>query len=206
MTDEIIKIKQLVNNLNVYRNAYYNESKSIISDYEYDMLFDELKELEDKTGFILSNSPTQTVGYEPISKFEKVVHTVPMLSLDKTQDINKFIEFCSKNNVLLMHKLDGLTCRLIYEDGKLIQANTRGDGTKGDIITNNAKCFDNIPLTISIKDRITLTGEAIMTRDIFEEIRKNNPDKDYKNPRNLTSGTVKQLDPNTVKERHISWV
>jgi DNA ligase (NAD+) len=170
------------------------------------MLFDELKELEDKTGFILSNSPTQTVGYEPISKFEKVVHTVPMLSLDKTQDINKFIEFCSKNNVLLMHKLDGLTCRLIYEDGKLVQANTRGDGTKGDIITTNAKCFENVPLTIPIKDNITLTGEAIMTRDIFEEIKKNNPDKDYKNPRNLASGTVKQLDPNIVKERHISWV
>ena len=206
MNDDILRIKQLVKELNIHRNAYYNESNSTISDYEYDMLFDELKELEDKTGFILSNSPTQTVGYEPISKFEKVVHTTPMLSLDKTQDIDKFIEFCSKNEVMLMHKLDGLTCRLTYKDGKLVQANTRGDGVKGDIITNNAKCFENVPLTISIKDEITLTGEAIMTRDVFEEIKKNNPDKDYKNPRNLASGTVKQLDPNIVKERHISWV
>ena len=206
MEDNILKIKRLVNELNLYRNAYYNESRSIISDYEYDILFDELKELEDKTGFILSNSPTQTVGYEPISKFEKVVHTTPMLSLDKTQDINKFIEFCSKNEVVLMHKLDGLTVRLVYEDGKLIQANTRGDGITGDDITTNAKCFDNIPLTITNKEHITLTGEAIMTRDVFETIKKNNPDNEYKNPRNLASGTLKQLNPNIVKERHIKFV
>ena len=206
MEDNILKIKRLVNELNMYRNAYYNESKSIVSDYQYDTMFDELKRLEDETGFIMSNSPTQTVGYEPISKFEKVKHTTPMLSLDKTQDINKFIEFCGKNEVVIMHKLDGLTVRLVYEDGKLIQANTRGDGITGDDITTNAKCFDNIPLTITNKEHITLTGEAIMTRDVFETIKKNNPDSDYKNPRNLASGTLKQLNPNIVKQRHIKFV
>lgn len=206
MEDNILKIKRLVNELNLYRNAYYNESRSIISDYQYDTMFDELKRLEEETGFIMSNSPTQTVGYEPISKFEKVTHTTPMLSLDKTQDINKFIEFCSKDKVVLMHKLDGLTVRLVYEDGKLIQANTRGDGITGDDITTNAKCFDNIPLTITNKEHITLTGEAIMTRDVFETIKKNNPDNEYKNPRNLASGTLKQLNPNIVKERHIKFV
>ena len=206
MEDNILKIKRLVGELNIYRNAYYNESRSIVSDYQYDTMFDELKRLEEETGFIMSNSPTQTVGYEPISKFEKVKHTTPMLSLDKTQDINKFIEFCSKNEVVIMHKLDGLTVRLEYEDGKLIQANTRGDGITGDIITTNAKCFDNIPLTITNKEHITLTGEAIMTRDVFETIKKNNPDSDYKNPRNLASGTLKQLNPNIVKERHIKFV
>ena len=206
MEDNILKIKKLVDELNIYRNAYYNESKSIITDYQYDTMFDELKKLEDETGFILSNSPTQSVGYEPISKFEKVIHTVPMLSLDKTQDINTFIEFCRKNDVLLMHKLDGLTIRLTYDNGKLIQAETRGDGIKGDIITNNAKCFDNIPLSITNKNKITLTGEAIMDYNTFEEIKKNNPDSNYKNPRNLASGTVKNLDANIVKERHIKFI
>ena len=206
MEDNILKIKRLVNELNIYRNAYYNESKSIISDYQYDTMFDELKKLEDETGFILSNSPTQSVGYEPVSKFEKVIHTVPMLSLDKTQDINAFIEFCRKNDVLLMHKLDGLTIRLTYDGGKLIQANTRGDGAKGDIITNNAKCFENIPLTIANKNKIIIDGEAIMDYSTFEEIKKNNPDSNYKNPRNLASGTVKNLDANVVKERHIKFI
>ena len=205
--DKILRIKTLVNELNVYRDSYYNESKSIISDYEYDKLFDELTELENETRFILSNSPTQTVGYEVNSKFEKVVHTTPLLSLDKTQDTNEFINFCSKNPVLLMHKLDGLTIKLTYENGELVQACTRGNGEEGDDITLNAKYFENIPLRIPNNNKITLIGEAIITRDDFEKINSELEEKDrFKNPRNLASGSVKQLDTQIVKQRHIKFI
>lgn len=207
MEFNISRIKSLVFKLNVYRNAYYNESRSIISDYEYDKLFDELKELEEGTGFVLSNSPTQTVGYVVNDKFAKVQHTKPLLSLDKTQDIQKFIEFCSVSPVLLMWKVDGLTIKLHYNDGRLVQASTRGNGTEGDDITTNAKYFENIPLTIPINDNIIIEGEAIITKDDFVKINANLPeDKKFKNARNLASGSVKQLDTQIVKSRHIKFL
>ena len=207
MNDKIIKIKQLTNQLNMYRNEYYNNSNSVISDYEYDQLFDELKALEDSTGFYMSNSPTHTVGYPVNSKFNKVVHKEPLLSLDKTQDIVEFIEFCSKSEVLLMHKLDGLTIQLTYDNGELIQAVTRGDGTSGDDITTNAKYFSNIPLTVSNKNKFTIKGEAIINKDTFNIINNKLKDADkFKNPRNLASGTVKQLDTKIVSQRNVEFV
>lgn len=203
----VMRIKNLVSKLNAYRNAYYNESKSIISDYEYDKLFDELKDLEESTGFIMSNSPTQNVGYPVATGFDKVTHTIPLLSLDKTQYINKFIEFCDKNEVVLMHKLDGLTIKLTYKEGKLYQASTRGNGTEGDDITENAKYFENIPITVTNTSDFTITGEAIMTKDVFDKINNNlDEDKKYKNARNLASGTVKNLDTKVVKDRHIKFI
>ena len=207
MNDKILKIKQLTEQLNKCRNEYYNNSNSIISDYEYDMLFDELKSLEDSTGFYLSNSPTHSVGYPVNSKFDKVVHNKPLLSLDKTQDINEFIKFCSKSEVLLMHKLDGLTIHLTYDNGKLIQAVTRGDGETGDDITINAKYFGNIPLTVSNKNKFTITGEAVIDKITFDNINKTLDDADkFKNPRNLASGTVKQLDTKIVSQRNIKFI
>lgn len=207
MNDNIIKIKQLTNKLNMYRNEYYNNSNSVISDYEYDQLFDELKALEDSTGFYMSNSPTHTVGYPVNSKFNKVVHKEPLLSLDKTQDMAEFIKFCSKSEVLLMHKLDGLTIQLTYDNGELIQAVTRGDGTSGDDITTNAKYFSNIPLTVDNKNKFTIKGEAIINKDTFNIINNKLKDEDkFKNPRNLASGTVKQLDTKIVSQRNVEFV
>jgi DNA ligase (NAD+) len=203
----ILQIKNLVNRLNVYRDAYYNESKSIVSDYEYDKLFDELIELENKTGFIMSNSPTQTVGYPVAETFNKVIHDVPLLSLDKTQNILDFISFCKKNDVLLMHKLDGLTIELIYNQGELVQASTRGNGIEGDDITENAKYFDNIPLKVNYKKSFKVIGEAIITKDVFERINKHlSDDKKFKNARNLASGTVKNLNTKIVSDRHIKFI
>ena len=207
MNDKIIKIKQLTSQLNMYRNEYYNNSNSVISDYEYDQLFDELKALEDSTGFYMSNSPTHTVGYPVNSKFNKVIHKEPLLSLDKTQDMAEFIKFCSKSEVLLMHKLDGLTIQLTYDNGELIQAVTRGDGTSGDDITTNAKYFSNIPLTVSNKNKFTIKGEAIINKDTFNIINNKLKDEDkFKNPRNLASGTVKQLDTKIVSQRNVEFV
>ena len=207
MNDKILKIKQLTNQLNEYRNEYYNNSNNTISDYEYDMLFDELKVLEDETGFYMSNSPTHTVGYPVNSKFDKVTHNKPLLSLDKTQDINEFIKFCSKSEVLLMHKLDGLTIHLTYDNGELIQAVTRGDGETGDDITTNAKYFSNIPLTVSNKNKFTVTGEAIIDKITFDNINNTLDDiNKFKNPRNLASGTVKQLDTKIVSQRNIKFI
>ena len=207
MNNDIIKIKQLTSQLNMYRNEYYNNSNSVISDYEYDQLFDELKALEDSTGFHMSNSPTHTVGYPVNSKFNKVVHKEPLLSLDKTQDMAEFIKFCSKSEVLLMHKLDGLTIQLTYDNGELIQAVTRGDGTSGDDITTNAKYFSNIPLTVDNKNKFTIKGEAIINKDTFNIINNKLKDEDkFKNPRNLASGTVKQLDTKIVSRRNVEFV
>lgn len=207
MNDKIIKIKQLTSQLNMYRNEYYNNSNSVISDYGYDQLFDELKALEDSTGFYMSNSPTHTVGYPVNSKFNKVVHKEPLLSLDKTQDMTEFIKFCSKSEVLLMHKLDGLTIQLTYDNGELIQAVTRGDGTSGDDITTNAKYFSNIPLTVSNKNKFTIKGEAIINKDTFNIINNKLKDEDkFKNPRNLASGTVKQLDTKIVSQRNVEFI
>lgn len=205
--EKINRIKYLTNQLNIYRDSYYNKSVSIISDYEYDCLFDELKNLETETNFMLSNSPTQTVGFPVNSKFDKVIYDTPLLSLDKTQIIDEFIKFCIKSDVILMHKLDGLTIKLTYSDGKLIQASTRGNGVEGDDITENAKYFSNIPLSIPITHKVSVIGEAIITRDDFENINSAlSNDKKFKNPRNLASGSVKQLDTKIVKDRHIKFI
>ena len=205
--DKIKRIKELVSKLNTYRNAYYNNSESQISDYEYDNLFDELKQLEDETGMIMSNSPTQTVGYEVKSKLEKVKHSHPMLSLDKTKSVDDLRTFAGSNDCVLSLKMDGLTVLLTYENGELIQAETRGNGEEGELITHNAKVFENIPLHIKYTGRLEIEGEAIITYPDFENINsKLSEDEKYKNPRNLVSGSVRQLDSNVAAQRHIKFI
>lgn len=205
--DKVNRIKELVSQLNTYRNAYYNNSESQISDYEYDNLFDELKSLENETGVIMSNSPTQTVGYEVKSKLEKVKHSHPMLSLDKTKSVEDLKDFIDKKDGLLSLKMDGLTILLTYENGELVQAETRGNGEEGELVTHNARVFENIPLHIDYKKRFEIEGEAIITYPDFEEINsKLSEDEKYKNPRNLVSGSVRQLDSNIAAQRHIKFI
>lgn len=205
--DKVKRIKELVSQLNTYRNAYYNNSESQISDYEYDNLFDELKQLEDETGVIMSNSPTQTVGYEVKSKLEKVKHSHPMLSLDKTKSVEDLIGFAGDKDCLLSLKMDGLTVLLTYENGELVQAESRGNGEIGELITHNAKVFTNIPLNIEYKGRLEVEGEAIITYPDFEKINsKLSEDDKYKNPRNLVSGSVRQLDSNIAAQRYIKFI
>ena len=155
------KIKQLLDYLNLQRNAYYNENSPNISDAEYDRIFDELVELEKQTGFILSNSPTQTVGYTPISELPKVKHPVPLLSLDKTKQVQDLISFAGKQPVLFMLKLDGLTTKLVYENGTLVEASTRGDGEIGELITHNIPAYVDVPLSIPYKGRLVMEKENL---------------------------------------------
>lgn len=205
--DKINRVKELVHQLNIYRDSYYNNSDSQISDYEYDTLFDELKQLESETGCIMSDSPTQTVGYEVKSVLEKHRHSHAMLSLDKTKSVSDLIKFARDRDCLLMHKLDGLTVLLTYEDGVLTLAETRGNAEEGEIITHNAKVFKNIPLTIPYKGHFEIEGEAIITYGDFEKINSKLPDdKKYKNPRNLVSGSVRQLNSSIAANRNIQFI
>ena len=201
------RIKELTKMLNEYRNAYYNESESIISDYEYDKLYDELEKLENETGLSFANSPTKTVGFQVKSELEKIKHSHPMLSLDKTKSVDDLKKFAGHKDCILSLKMDGLTCLLTYENGGLVQAETRGNGDIGELITHNANVFENIPLTIEYKGHFEIEGEAIITYDDFEKINKVLPeDKKYKNPRNLVSGSVRQLDNRIAAQRHIKFV
>lgn len=202
------KIKQMVQELNYYRDCYYNKSESKISDYEYDKLYDELQKLEKQTGFILSNSPTQTVGYDVVSELKKVKHSHPMLSLDKTKSITDIEKFVGDKDCVLMCKMDGLTVLLTYEDGELVQGETRGNGEIGELITHNVRVFENIPLHIDLKGHVEFEGEAIITYTDFDKINESISDENerYKNPRNLVSGSVRQLDSNIAKNRHIQFV
>lgn len=201
-------MEELVLELNKYRDAYYNQQTSLISDYEYDKLFDELKRLEDSTGIILANSPTQTVGYEVKSELAKVKHSHPMLSLDKTKSEDDLKKFAGDKDCILSLKMDGLTVLLTYENGELIQAETRGNGEEGEIITHNAKVFDNLPIHINYDGHLEVEGEAIITYRDFEKINSmiENPNDKYKNPRNLASGSVRQLDSKIAAQRHIKFV
>ena len=171
--DKTKRIKQLTKLLNEYRDAYYNRGESIISDYDYDNLFDELQKLEEETGIILSNSPTQTVGYEVKSQLEKVKHSHPMLSLGKTKSVNDLIKFSNGKDCIISLKMDGLTVLNTYDNGGLIQSETRGDGEEGELITHNAKVFDNLPLQINNTHRFEIEGEAIITKNDFELINSN---------------------------------
>ena len=204
---KVERIKWLVRELNKHRDAYYNDSRPTISDEEYDKMFDELQSLEKDTGIIMSNSPTQTVGYEVKSELQKVKHSHPMLSLDKTKSEDDLIKFAGDKDCILSLKMDGLTASLTYVDGKLTKAETRGNGEVGEDITHNAKVFENIPLTIDYKGRFEIEGEAIITYNDFEKINNTLPeDKKYKNPRNLVSGSVRQLDSGIAAKRHIKFI
>ena len=168
----------------------------MVSDAEYDALFDKLKQMEQESGIVLSNSPTKTVGYEIKSKLTKVKHDIPLLSLDKTKNTDDLIKFIKANPCLMMFKYDGLTVELIYNEGSLVQASTRGDGFTGEDITHNAKTFKNIPLSIPYKGFLRVVGEAIIHKQDFQIINDNLPagEKPYANARNLVSGSVRQLD------------
>lgn len=207
LMDKVKRIKELVEQLNEYRDAYYNEARSDVSDAEYDRLFDVLSELENETGVVYTNSPTQSVGYEVKSELEKVEHSHPMLSLDKTKSVDDLVKFAGDKDCILSLKMDGLTCLLTYENGELVQAETRGDGEIGELITHNARVFDNIPLSIDYKGHFEIEGEAIITYDDFNKINEFLPeDKKYKNPRNLASGSVRQLDSKIAAQRHIKFI
>lgn len=205
--EKVKRIKELVKQLNEYRDAYYNEARPVISDVEYDKLFDELSELEKETGVVYTNSPTQTVGYVVKSELKKVKHSHPMLSLDKTKSVDDLVKFAGDKDCILSLKMDGLTCLLTYENGELVQGETRGDGEIGELITHNARVFENIPLTIDYKGHFEIEGEAIITYDDFEKINDGlSEDKKYKNPRNLASGSVRQLDSKIAAQRHIKFI
>ena len=196
------RVTELVSVLNHYRHEYYNLTKPSVSDAVYDKLFDKLAALEQKTGIILSNSPTQTVGYAPVSALRKVRHNIPLLSLDKTKQTDDLVSMITVAPALLMLKLDGLTVKLCYENGKLIQASTRGDGEVGEEVTHNIPAFCNVPLKIPHKGKLTITGEGLIHTDDFEQM-KDSEGKDIKNARNLAAGSIRLLDPSVCKGRYV---
>ncbi len=205
--EKVERIKELTKELNKYRDSYYNDSKSLISDYEYDNLYDELQKLEDETGLSFANSPTKTVGYEVKSELKKVKHEYPMLSLDKTKSVDDLNKFVGDKEAIIMLKLDGLTVAITYENGMMVKAETRGDGAVGELITFNAKTFVNLPTTIPYKKKLVVFGEAVITYDNLKKINASLPDSEkYKNPRNLVSGSVRQLNSKTCAERNVKFV
>ena len=205
--NKIQRIRELVELLNHYRNEYYNNSNSEISDFEYDTLFDELSMLESETGFIMATSPTQTIGYEVKSELTKVKHNHPMLSLDKTKSIGDIVKFLGNQDGICMAKMDGLTCSLRYVNGELVSAETRGDGETGEDILHCAKTIKNIPLKIECMDELIVDGEVIISYDDFEKINVTLPeDKRYKHPRNLASGSIRQLDSSVAAQRNMQFV
>lgn len=207
MDEKILRMKELVELLSRAGRAYYQESREIMSNFDYDKLYDELLFLEKETGVVLSGSPTQKVGYEVLSELPKETHEAPMLSLDKTKSVDDLGEWLGEQEGLLSWKLDGLTIVLTYEDGRLVKAVTRGNGEIGEVITPNARVFANIPLTIGFKGQLVLRGEAIIRYSDFERINAEIEDVDarYKNPRNLCSGSVRQLNSEITAQRSVNF-
>ncbi len=208
MTDKN-KILNLINTLNNASHAYYNLDDSIMSDFEYDKLYDELVALEKATSIVMSNSPTHRVGFDIVDKFTRVEHKSPMLSLDKTKSYDELVSFLGENVGLLSWKLDGLTVVLEYKNGELVSGVTRGNGTVGEDITHNAKVFANIPLKLNAPSNITVRGEAIIDYETFQEINDKlilKGDEPYKNPRNLCSGSVRQLNSKITSDRKVKFI
>ena len=199
------RMKELVELLNKAGKAYYQEDREIMSNYEYDKLYDELEVLEKETGITLAGSPTVSVGYEAVNALPKETHETPMLSLDKTKEIEVLKNFVGNQKTVLSWKMDGLTIVLTYQDGKLKKAVTRGNGIVGEVITNNAKVFKNVPLQIAYQGELILRGEAIISYSDFEKINEQIEDVDakYKNPRNLCSGSVRQLNNEITAKRNV---
>lgn len=205
--DKIERIKELVEILNGASDAYYNSGKTIMSDEEFDVKLEELKTLETETGLILSNSPTHNVGAKILSKQDKVIHEVPMLSLDKLHTVEDLADWAGDDNCYLSLKLDGLSTRLVFDNGMLIEASTRGDGETGSDILEHIKCYDNVPTTISYKNRLVIDGESLILYDDFNRINSELPeDKQFANTRNLASGTLANLDTSVTKSRHMKFV
>ena len=203
--DKKARIKELVEILNKAAKSYYVDAVEIMPNIEYDKLYDELVKLEKETNVVLSNSPTQNVGYETASELPKKAHESPMLSLDKTKSVTELEDWLGDNEALLSWKMDGLTIVLTYIGGELVEAVTRGNGIIGEVITNNAKNFQNVPLKIEYKGELILRGEAVIKYSDFKRINESIIDADakYKNPRNLCSGSVRQLNPAVTRERKV---
>ncbi|MCI5622774.1 MAG: NAD-dependent DNA ligase LigA, partial [Anaerostipes sp.] len=200
-------MKELIEILNKAGKAYYQENHEIISNYEYDKLYDELLALEKDTGTILSNSPTIHVGYELMTALEKEDHPSPMLSLDKTKEPQQLASWLGEKEGLLSWKLDGLTIVLTYENGDLVKAVTRGNGEVGEVVTNNAKVFVNIPRKIKYQGTLVIRGEAVIPYSVFKKMNEEieNVDSQYKNPRNLCSGSVRQLNNEITAKRNVHF-
>ena len=207
MEDKAGKIKELVKELNRARRTYEQEDREIMSNFEYDRLYDQLKALEEETGIVLASSPTVNVGYDVVSQLPKEEHPSPMLSLDKTKDPQDLKAWLGDKEGLLSWKLDGLTVVLTYDDGNLSKAVTRGNGTIGEVITANARTFENLPLSIPFKGHLVLRGEAVIRYSDFERINGTIPEAEakYKNPRNLCSGSVRQLDSSITAGRSVRF-
>lgn len=206
MSDKLEEIKGLTARLNQAASVYYQGHDEIMSNFEYDKLYDRLVQLEKETGIVLAGSPTQKVGYEVLGELPKEQHQSPMLSLDKTKEVGQLEEWLGEQDGLLSWKMDGLTVVLAYEDGRLIKAVTRGNGQVGEVITNNAKVFQNIPLNIPNKGQVVLRGEAVITYSEFNRINEELPEEEqYKNPRNLCSGSVRQLNNEITANRHVNF-
>lgn len=201
------RIKELSRILKEAAEAYYAKDIEIMSNFEYDKLYDELVQLEEETGIILAGSPTQTVGYDAVDELPKETHDKPMLSLAKTKEREELKAWVGDKEGLLSWKLDGLTIVLTYDEGKLLKAVTRGNGEVGEVITPNARCFKNIPLTIPFKHKLVLRGEAVISYSDFEKINESIEEENlkYKNPRNLCSGSVRQLNSAVTAERNVNF-
>ena len=199
--------KELTEKLNAASRAYYQEAREIMSNYEYDALYDELVALEQETGTTMAGSPTAHVGYEVLSELPKERHESPMLSLDKTKDRDALAAWIGEHRTLLSWKLDGLTIVMTYRNGGLFKAVTRGNGEVGEVITNNAKVFKNVPLRIPFQGELVLRGEAVIGYKEFERINEEIPEADakYKNPRNLCSGSVRQLNNEITAKRNVHF-
>ena len=202
------RIKELVDTLNKAAKVYYSGTDEIMSNLEYDRLYDELKALEDETGIVLAGSPTHKVGYETLSELPKEEHERPMLSLDKTKSVEELAAFAGTHKSFLSWKLDGLTVVVTYRDGELYKAVTRGNGYVGEVITPNARVFVNLPAKIPYKGELVIRGEAIITYSDFERINRSieEDENKYKNPRNLCSGSVRQLNNRITAERNVRLI
>ena len=203
--NKIDRMKELIEILNEASRAYYAQDREIMSNYEYDKLYDELVALEEDTGTVLSSSPTVSIGYEAVDELPKEAHESPMLSLDKTKDREALRDWLKDKEGLLSWKLDGLTIVLTYRNGVLFKAVTRGNGEIGEVITGNAKTFINLPHVIPYKGELILRGEAVISYSDFEKINSEIEDVDakYKNPRNLCSGSVRQLNNEITAKRNV---
>lgn len=201
------RMKELVALLNAAAKAYYQDNREIMDNREYDDLYAELENLEKETGTVLAGSPTQSVGYASVDELPKETHHSPMLSLDKTKERSALADFVGDHKTLLSWKMDGLTIVLTYAEGELQKAVTRGNGVVGEVVTNNARVFENLPLKIPFKGTAVLRGEAVITYSDFEKINREIEDVDarYKNPRNLCSGSVRQLNNEITAKRHVRF-
>ena len=200
------KMQELIRRLDAASDAYYNTDREVMTNLEWDRLYQELEQLEGETGIVLSNSPTQKTGYGVAEKLPKEQHEVPALSLEKTKEIGELASFLGTKEGILSWKLDGLTIVLTYEGGRLVKGVTRGNGLVGEVVTENVKCFANVPLAIPVRQKLTVRGEAVLSYTEFERINSMLPEGgEYKNPRNLCAGSVRQLDPEETRKRNVQF-